>query len=103
MQLDAELPGLSRAKGLLFDFSVKGKHVGTGCCIPRQGQNAAMAWGITESERLTMVRFRPTISGDHLSFEYGYCAWYEFTFKLGEPLVFSDGVAGNVTRIVALS
>lgn len=101
--LDVELPGLSRAKGLLFDFTVKGKHVGTGCCIPRQGQNAAMAWGITEGERLTMVRFLPTISGDRLSFEYGYCAWYEFTFKLGEPLVFSDGVAGNVTRIVALS
>lgn len=101
--LDVELPGLSRAKGLLFDFTVKGKHVGTGCCIPRQGQNAAMAWGITEGERLTMVRFRPTISGDRLSFEYGYCAWYEFTFKLGEPLVFSDGVASNITRIVALS
>lgn len=101
--LDVELPGLSRAKGLLFDFTVKGKHVGTGCCIPRQGQNAATAWGITEGERLTMVRFLPTISGDRLSFEYGYCAWYEFTFKLGEPLVFSDGVAGNVTRIVALS
>lgn len=97
-----ELPGLSRAKGLLFDFSVKGKHVGTGCCIPRQGLNAAMAWGVTENDKLTMVRFRPTIDGDHLSFAYGLCGYSEFTYKLGEPLVFADGVAGSVTRIVAL-
>ncbi len=97
-----ELPGLSRAKGLLFDFTVKGKHVGTGCCIPRQGLNAAMAWGITEGERLTMVRFRPTIDGNRLSFSYGYCSYSEFVYKLGEPLVFADGVGASLTRIVAL-
>ena len=103
MQLDVELPGLSRAKGLLFDFTVKGKHVGTGCCAPRQGQNAAMAWGITESERLTMVRFLPTITGDRLSFKFGHCTYTEFTYKLGQPLTFADGVAGSLTRVVALS
>ena len=99
--LNVELPGLSRANGLLFDFSVKGRHVGTGCCAPRQGQNAVMAWGVTESDRLTMVRFRPTISGDRLSFEYGYCSYSEFTYKLGEPLTFADGLAASLTRVVA--
>lgn len=103
MQLDAELPGLSRARGLLFDFSVKGKHVGTGCCAPRQGQNAVMAWGVTESERLTMVRFHPTIEGDRLSFEFGYCTYTEYTYKLGQPLTFVDGVAASLTRVVALT
>lgn len=94
---------LSRAKGLFFDFSVKGKHVGTGVCAPRQGMNATMAWGVTESERLTMVRFRPTIDGDRLSFVYGLCSYTEYTYKLGEPLVFVDGVAASLARIVALS
>ena len=96
--LDVVLPGASEATGLLFDFSVGDRHIGTGVCAPSQGTNVVAAWG-HDKDGLTMCRCAFTLSGDRLSWAWGNSNYYAFRTTLGQPLTFVDGSASVVTRI----
>ena len=83
-----------------MEFAVGGSVVGTGVCVPRQGTNVVCAWGVSGG-RLVMCRCVFALSGDRLSWPYGNSNYYAFTIRLGEPLVYADGLASTVTRISA--
>lgn len=96
--LDVVLPGASEATGLLFDFSVGDRRIGTGVCAPSQGTNSVCAWGLGK-DGLTMCRCVFTLSGDRVSWVFGGSNYYAFRTTLGQPLTFIDGGASVVTRI----
>ena len=83
-----------------MEFAVGGSVVGSGACVPRQGTNVACAWGVSGGG-LVMCRCVFALSGDRLSWTYGNSNYYAFTLRLGEPLVYADGLASTVTRISA--
>ena len=96
--LDVVLPGASEATGLLFDFSVGERRIGTGVCAPSQGTNAVCAWGIGK-DGMTMCRCVFKLSVDRVSWARGDSNYYAFRTMLGQPLTFIDGNASVVTRI----